>query len=235
MKTLIPFRAGHNRLGRLPIHPLSALAATSGLIRQFRFRVLPDMLSVFTHYCQLHQALLLALLLAGFAAGPLAAQPTSPATAATGVSFERVIMPGYELQYRVPTTWQTTRQNLDSTVLMTYVSPDQSMLLFISKLRGGADNLTPGQALYQLTEQFGVPVNKQYATSYHGLSFLETTGTGQIDGRMLRYDALAAHHRGHVVLIYLLATPDAFLTHEPMIQEILHSLAPFSEPKQRRR
>ncbi|NVO30019.1 hypothetical protein [Hymenobacter lapidiphilus] len=181
--------------------------------------------------------LLLLLVLVGLVVRPLAAQSSAPPVmaASADVSFERVVLPKYELEYRVPSTWETTRQNLDSALITAYISPDQSMMLYIGKLRGGAGTLTPGQALYQLTEQFGVPVNKQYATSYNGLSFLETTGTGQMDGRVLRYDALAAHHRGHVVLIYLMATPDAFLTHEPLIQEILHSIAPFPEQKRRRR
>ncbi|SDX43190.1 hypothetical protein [Hymenobacter psychrophilus] len=176
-------------------------------------------------------------MLAGLVVGPLAAQSSAPPVvgASAGMSFERVVLPKYELEYQVPSTWKITQHNLDSTLITAYVSPDQNMVLYIGKLRGGADDLTPGQALYQLTEQFGVPVNKQYATAYNGLNFLETTGTGQMDGRILRYDALAAHHRGHVVLIYLLATPDAFLTHEPLIQEILHSLAPFPELKKRRR
>ncbi|SHI86398.1 hypothetical protein SAMN02745146_1735 [Hymenobacter daecheongensis DSM 21074] len=141
--------------------------------------------------------------------------------------LEWVRNPQYQLQYRVPADWNKLRQATDTTLALTHMSPDQNMMLFIGKLRGAAANMTPEQALFHLTEKFGVPINKQYATAYNGIRFLETTGTGSMDGRALRYDALAAHHRGHVLLIYILATPDAFMNHEPLMQEILHSMAPY--------
>jgi hypothetical protein len=44
---------------------------------------------------------------------------------------------------------------------------------------------------------------------------------------LLRYDALAARPRGHVLLVCVSGTPDAFLTHEPLVRHILHSMAPY--------
>lgn len=141
--------------------------------------------------------------------------------------FELVRSPQYQLQYRIPADWNKLRQATDTTLALTHMSPDNELMLFIGKLQGAAAGMSPTQALYHLTERFGVPVNKQFATTYNGIQFLETTGTGMLDGKPLRYDALAANHRGHVLLIYILATPDAFVNHELLVQDILHSLAPY--------
>jgi|GEM_PF-1205569 len=156
------------------------------------------------------------------------AQQTSPST------LDLVHSADYELSYRIPAAWRQVRQATDTTVTLSYLSPDETMTLFIVKLRGAADRLTPAQALYQLTESFGVPVNKQYATRYNRLDFLETTGSGQRQGQTLRYDALAARHRGHVLLVYALATPDAFINHEALLNQVLHSFADY-RPKPARR
>ena len=37
----------------------------------------------------------------------------------------------------------------------------------------------------------------------------------------------AGHHSGWWLLIYVLASPDAFMTHEQLVQDILHSMAPY--------
>ena len=155
------------------------------------------------------------------------------AQSAPVVHYESVRSPQYQLQYQVPTGWDQVRQANDTTVSLTHFSPGRDLMLYIGQLRGAADRMTPNQALHHLAEQFGVTVNKQFATAYNGIQFLETTGTGSRDGQVLRYDALAARHRGHVVLICVSGTPDAFMTHEPEVQHILHSLAPYL-PKGRR-
>lgn len=142
-------------------------------------------------------------------------------------ALELVRSPQYQLQYRLPAGWSQMRQATDTTLSLMHLSPDKEMVLYIGKLRGAAASMTPAQALYHLTEKFGVPVNKQFATTYNGIKFVETTGVGTLEGRSVRYDALAAHHRGHVVLVYIFATPDAFMAHEPLMQDILHSLAPY--------
>ena len=147
--------------------------------------------------------------------------------------YETVQNGQYQLQYQVPTGWDQVRQANDTTVSLTHLSPGRDLMLYLGKLRGAADRLTPNQALHQLAEQFGVTVNKQFTTTYNGIQFLETTGTGNRDGQVLRYDALVARHRGHVLLICVSGTPDAFLTHEPEVQHMLHSLAPYA-PKGRR-
>jgi len=150
---------------------------------------------------------------------PLYAQKVAP--------LELVRSSQYQLQYRVPANWNKLSQATDTTIALTHLSPDNGLMLFIGKLRGAAANMTPAQALYHLTEKFGVPVNKQFATTYNGIRFTETTGTGTLEGQPIRYDALAAHHRGHVVLVYVMGSPDAFMNHELLVQDVLHSLAPY--------
>jgi len=170
--------------------------------------------------------LLLALLLGALPLGAFA-------QASPEVHYDLVHSPQYQLRYQVPTGWDQVRQTTDTTVAITHLSPGRDLLLYIGQLRGAAIRLTPTQALYQLTEQFGVTVNKQFSTVYNGIEFVETTGTGRRDGQLLRYDALAAQHRGHVLLICVSGTPDAFATHEPEVQHTLHSMAPYL-PKARR-
>ena len=143
------------------------------------------------------------------------------------IHYETVQSAQYQLQYQVPAGWDVLRQANDTTTALTYLSPGRDMMLYIGKLSGGADRMTPPQALYHLAEQFDVRVNKQFATTYNGIQFLETTGTGNRDGQVLRYDALAARHRGHVLLICVSGTPDSFTTHEPLVRHILHSLTPY--------
>ncbi|GAA4010275.1 hypothetical protein GCM10022408_23140 [Hymenobacter fastidiosus] len=143
------------------------------------------------------------------------------------IHYESVHSPQYQLQYQVPAGWDQVRQTNDTMVALTHLSPGRDMMLYISQLRGAAARMTPDQALHHLAEQFGITVNKQFATTYNGIQFLETTGTGSHDGQLLRYDALAARHRGHVLLVCVSGTPDAFMTHEPLVQHILHSLAPY--------
>ena len=143
------------------------------------------------------------------------------------IHYESVQSPQYQLQYQVPAGWDQLRQTNDTTVTVTHLSPGRDLLLYIGQLRGAAARMTPEQALYHLAEQFGVTVNKQFATAYNGIQFLETTGAGNREGQLLRYDALAARHRGHVLLICVSGTPSAFATHEPVVQQILHSMAPY--------
>lgn len=143
------------------------------------------------------------------------------------IHYETVQNAQYELQYQVPGGWDVLRQANDTTVALTYVSPGRDLMLYLGQLRGAAARMTPSQALYHLAEQFGVTVNKQFSTTYNGIQFLETTGAGHREGQLLRYDALAARHRGHVLLICVSGTPDAFMNHEPLVQHLLHSLAPY--------
>ena len=148
------------------------------------------------------------------------------------VHYESVYSPQYQLQYQVPTGWDQLRQTNDTTVSVTHLSPGRDMMLYIGQLRGAAARMTPDQALYHLAEQFGVAVNKQFATTYNGIQFLETTGSGNRDGQVLRYDALAARHRGHVLLVCVSGTPSAFTTHESLVQHVLHSMAPAKARRQ---
>ena len=53
------------------------------------------------------------------------------------------------------------------------------------------------------------------------------TGAGNRDGQLLRYDVLAARYRGQALLVCASGTPiDAFVTHELLVQHLLHSLTP---------
>ncbi|WP_035566420.1 hypothetical protein [Hymenobacter sp. IS2118] len=151
------------------------------------------------------------------------------------IHYESVRSSQYQLQYQVPAGWDQMRQANDTTVAITHISPGQDLMLFIGQLRGAAERMTPNQALYHLAEQFGVTVNKQFATTYNGIQFLETTGAGNRDGQQLRYDALVARHRGHVLMICISGTPDAFMTHEPLVRHILNSLAPYKSRREPRR
>ena len=104
------------------------------------------------------------------------------AQSAPVVHYESVQSPQYQLRYQVPTGWDQVRQANDTTVALTHLSPGRDLMLYIGQLRGAADRMTPNQALHHLAEQFGVTVNKQFATAYNDIQFLETTGTGTRDG-----------------------------------------------------
>ena len=172
-------------------------------------------------------ALRLAAALVAFVAlaSPATRAQTAPKALPTP-TFDQVQSPEYGLSYQVPTTWHQLRQSTDTTVALTYLSPDESLMLFVIKMRNAADRFTPAQALYHLTEKFNVPLNKQYSTRYHQLDFLETTGSGRIDGRELRYDARVTTHQGHTLLVYVYATPEKFALQEPLLHRLLDSLTP---------
>ena len=52
-----------------------------------------------------------------------------------------------------------------------------------------------------------VPVAKPGAATHDGVAFLKTTGAGSRYGTPMRYQALAAQHRGHVLLVYSSGDP----------------------------
>ena len=62
---------------------------------------------------------------------------------------------------------------------------------------------------------------------YDSLHFLETTDTGRLDGQPQRYQALAAEHRGHLLLVYITAPPEVFIAHQAEVRRILHSMTTY--------
>ena len=162
---------------------------------------------------------LLALILFGLLTAnvtPLAAQ-----------SLEWIHNPTYRIKYKVPTDWAQVRQANDTMTLVTHVSPANDMMLFIGKFRGAAAHFTPEKALDKLLADFGVNRNRIFPTKYNGISFLETTGSGVMNYHPVQYDAMAATHRGNVILVYVYASPEAYEKHKPMMAEIVHSLSPY--------
>lgn len=142
-------------------------------------------------------------------------------------SLEWVHNPTYRIKYKVPTDWTQVRQANDTATLVTHVSPANNMMLFIGKLKGASAHLTPEKALANLLTDFGVKGNRVFPTKYNGISFLETTGSGVMNYHPVQYDAMAAVHRGNVILVYVYATPEAYEEHKPMMTEIIHSLSPY--------
>jgi hypothetical protein len=138
-----------------------------------------------------------------------------------------VRLPQFQLQYHVPADWTPVHQTTDSSLVVTYFNPERTLRFVAGKVRGAAAHTTPTQALAQLARQYGVAVMPPVTASYDGIRFLETTGTGRFDGQPQRYQALAAEHRGHLLLVYITGAPDAFVTHQPEIRRILHSMAPY--------
>ena len=55
-------------------------------------------------------------------------------------------------------------QAIDTTLALNYFSPSRDLLFYLDQLRSA--RMTPHQALYDLTEQFGVTVNKRFVVTY---------------------------------------------------------------------
>ncbi|AYA38707.1 hypothetical protein D3Y59_17610 [Hymenobacter oligotrophus] len=158
---------------------------------------------------------------------------TAAARAQTAPALEWVRNPDYHVQYQVPSAWRVQMEAHDSAAVVTHLDPSGQILLVVAKLRNGAQRQSPHEALDGLLRQFGVQGNKRYRTVYNGIEFVETTGSGQLHGRALRYDALAGHHRGHVLLVYVYATPEAFATHDALLTQVVHSIAPYGSRRAR--
>lgn len=135
-----------------------------------------------------------------------------------------VRLPQYQLQYHVPADWTPVRQTTDSSLVVTYFNPDQTLRFVAGKVQDAATRTTPAAALAQLARQYGVAPPPPLKATYDGVQFLETAGTGRLDGQPQRYQALAAEHRGHLLLVYITGAPDAFVAHQAEVQRILHSM-----------
>ncbi|RSK49051.1 hypothetical protein [Hymenobacter rigui] len=135
-----------------------------------------------------------------------------------------VRLPQYQLQYHVPADWTPVRQITDSSLVVTYFNPDHTLRFVAGKVQNAAARTTPAEALAQLARQYGVTPPPPVPAAYDGVQFLETAGTGRLDGQPQRYQALAAEHRGHLLLVYITGAPEVFVAHQAEVQRILHSM-----------
>ena len=156
--------------------------------------------------------LLFALLMTG---RPAAAQDLEP-----------VQNRAFQVKYAVPPHWTVTRQRTDSVEVLRYHSPDDDARLWVGQLRGRHAALPPARALQRLLRHLGATSHEEHRVSSHGFDFLESTGTCFVGGRELRYDARVTTHLGHVLVVYVYATPGAFATQGPVLHRVLDSLTP---------
>lgn len=154
--------------------------------------------------------------IAGFAAGPARGQDVVP-----------VANRHYQIKYQVPVDWQATRHVADSLALTRYQSPDGNTRLWVGQLRGAHRHVPPARALRRLLRHLGATRHEEHRVSAHGLDYLESTGTCRVDGRELRYDARVANHQGHVLVVYVYATPERFAVQEPLLNRLLDSVTPW--------
>jgi len=140
-----------------------------------------------------------------------------------------VRLPQYQLQYHVPVDWTPEHQTTDSSLVVTYFNPDRTLRFTAGKVRDAAARTTPAEALKRLARQYGLAATPPVKAAYDGVQFLETTGTGRLDGQPQRYQALAAEHRGHLLLVYVTGTPDAFVAHQAEVRRILHSMTSYGK------
>ncbi|SDX43222.1 hypothetical protein [Hymenobacter psychrophilus] len=132
-----------------------------------------------------------------------------------------------QLKFRVPADWRVERLRTDSLYVMHYTSPDQQVQFWVGELRGIHATLPPSKALQRLLNHLGATEHEEHpATSAGGLTFLESTGTARLRGRQQRYVARVADNQGHLLLVYLYATPKDFGARAPLLDQVLNSLAP---------
>ena len=146
---------------------------------------------------------------------PVAAQDLEPVQSRT-----------FQMKYAVPPHWTVTRQRTDSLEVLRYHSPADDARLWVGQLRGRHAALPPARALQRLLRHLGATRHEEHRVSSHGLDFLESTGTCFVGGRELRYDARVTTYQGHVLIVYVYATPAAFATQAPVLHRILDSVTP---------
>ena len=150
--------------------------------------------------------------------------------AATGPALAQELEPvrnrAFQVKYEVPAHWQLTQQQTDSVQVLRYHSPDGDAMLWVGQLRGRHATLRPARALQRLLRHLGATRHEEHYTSSHGFDFLESTGTCFVQGRELRFDARVTTYEGHVLLVYLYATPTSFSTQAPVLHRVLDSFAP---------
>ena len=149
-----------------------------------------------------------------------------PGTAAWAQDLQPVVNRQFQVKYDVPADWHLTRHKTDSLRLTSYSSPDGSTRMWVGELRGKHRHLPPAQALAGLLRHLGATEHEEHNASAHGLDYLESTGTCELGGQELRYDARVTDHQGHVLLIYVYTTPDKFNVQEPFLHQLLDGVTP---------
>jgi hypothetical protein len=145
---------------------------------------------------------------------------------AAAQDLEPVQNRAFQVKYGVPPHWTVTHQRTDSVEVLRYHSPEDDTRLWVGQLRGRHAILPPAHALQRLLRHLGATRHEEHRVSAHGLDFLESTGTCFVGGRELRYDARVTTYQGHVLLVYVYATPVAFTTQAPLLHRMLDSLTP---------
>ncbi|MDO1449881.1 hypothetical protein Q0590_26615 [Rhodocytophaga aerolata] len=149
----------------------------------------------------------------------------------TAQQMEPVRNAGYDIKYLVPANWVHIRQAHKLAILSTYVNPEETIFFLVGKFKDDSNQLTPEQALQELLTDFGVSQNKFIPTRYNRIRFMQTSGRGIKDGQSVHFDAMAAKHRGNIILLYVYATSDAYLNNLELIEKIAHSMAPYNGRK----
>jgi hypothetical protein len=139
----------------------------------------------------------------------------------------------FQIKYQIPTDWTHVRQGNDTISFVNHVNPESDMMLFVGKLKGAAVHTGPEQALEGLLASFGVQGNRVFQTRYNRIRFFETTGSGVLvgpglfDEQVVRYDAMAAVHRGNIILVYVASTSDSFSRHKQLMESVVQSISPY--------
>ena len=107
-----------------------------------------------------------------------------------------VHLPQCQPQYHVPTDWTPVRQTPDRTLIVTCFNPCLTLRFTAGKVRNAAVHTTPAQALEQLARQYGLAAPPPMKATCDNLHFLETIGTGRLDGQPQRYQARASKSVG---------------------------------------
>ncbi|MBU6123458.1 hypothetical protein [Hymenobacter siberiensis] len=149
-----------------------------------------------------------------------------PGRPAAAQGLELVQNRAFQVTYAVPPHWPVTHQRTDSLEVLRYHNPEDNARLWVGQLRGRHAALPPARALQRLLRHLGATRHEEHRVSSHGLDFLESTGTCFVGGRELRYDARVTTYQGHMLLVYLYATPAVFTTQAPLLHRVLDSLTP---------
>ena len=149
-----------------------------------------------------------------------------PGWSAAAQELELVQNRTFQVTYAVPPNWPVTHQRTDSLEVLRYHNPEDNARLWVGQLRGRHAALPPARALQRLLRHLGATRHEEHRVSSHGLDFLESTGTCFVGGRELRYDARVTTYQGHMLLVYVYATPAIFTTQAPLLHRMLDSLTP---------
>ncbi len=154
--------------------------------------------------------------------------PVIPLPAEAAAPLRWVKNDAYQIKYKVPAHWTQHQQSDDSLTRITYTSPDQVMMLTITKRKGRVVKATPRQWLDVLTRPFCPKEKLVFQTRYNRLTFWEATGFIRQEDRVGRYEALVTSHKGNTISLYLEATCRiAYNHHQETIYEVFSSVAPY--------